>query len=192
VIVFSWKFGHCHLQTLWDTLKVVTGLECLADSHFPRNCISADVRVGKTAAADKPSRAQFHLVCMKCGIWIPLVLSRRLVYMVTAIINLSLVAIQHMSSHMVMPHHLKFRSFRSSGMLTSHFSWKSMATLVYSAVIMHPLMFHQRTGGFTFCSFCILHLWCTFSGSPPTVPGTSLQIVGTCFFIALPDVWRYK
>jgi hypothetical protein len=37
-----------------------------------------------------------------------------------------------------------------------------------------------------------LHLWCTFSGSPPTVPGTSLQIVGTCFFIALPDVWRYK
>ncbi len=33
---------------------------------------------------------------------------------------------------------------------------------------------------------------CTFSGSPPTVPGTSLQIVGTCFFIALPDVWRYK
>ena len=46
--------------------------------------------------------------------------------------------------------------------------------------------------GFHFLHF--LHLWCTFSGSPPTVPGTSLQIVqvGSCFFIALPDVWRYK
>ena len=37
VIVFSRKFGHCPLQTLWDTRKVVTGLESLADSHFPRN-----------------------------------------------------------------------------------------------------------------------------------------------------------
>jgi hypothetical protein len=55
VIVFSRKLGHCPLQTLWDTRKVVTGLESLADSHFPRNYISADVRVGKSTAADQPS-----------------------------------------------------------------------------------------------------------------------------------------
>jgi hypothetical protein len=55
VIVFSRKFGHCPLQTLWDTRKVVTGLESLADSHFPRNYISADVRIGKSTVADQPS-----------------------------------------------------------------------------------------------------------------------------------------
>jgi hypothetical protein len=54
VIVYSRKFGHCPLQTLWDTRKV-TGLECLADSHFPRNYVSADVRVGKSTAANQPS-----------------------------------------------------------------------------------------------------------------------------------------
>ena len=53
--MFSRKFGHRPLQTLWDTRKVVTGLESLADSHFPRNYVSADVRVGKSTVADQPS-----------------------------------------------------------------------------------------------------------------------------------------
>jgi hypothetical protein len=53
--VFSRKFGHCPLQTFWVTRKVVTGLECLADFHFPRNYVLADVRVGKSTAADQPS-----------------------------------------------------------------------------------------------------------------------------------------
>jgi hypothetical protein len=55
VIIYSRKLGHCPLQTLWDTRKVVTGLESLADSHFPRNYVSGDVRIGKSTAADIPS-----------------------------------------------------------------------------------------------------------------------------------------
>ena len=50
----SRKLGHCPLQTLWDTRKVITGLECLADSHFPRNYVSGDVRVGKSTKSDQP------------------------------------------------------------------------------------------------------------------------------------------
>ena len=42
VIIFSRKLGHCPLQTLWETRKVVTGLETLADSHFPRNYVSGN------------------------------------------------------------------------------------------------------------------------------------------------------
>ena len=53
--MFSRKLGHCPLQTLWDTRKVVTGLESLADSHFPRNYVSGDVHVGKSTKADQPS-----------------------------------------------------------------------------------------------------------------------------------------
>ena len=56
VIVFSRKIGYCPLQTLGDPRKVVTGLETLADSHFPRNYVSADVRVGKSTVADQPSQ----------------------------------------------------------------------------------------------------------------------------------------
>ena len=33
IIFASRKLGHCPLQTLWDTRKVVTGLESLKDSH---------------------------------------------------------------------------------------------------------------------------------------------------------------
>ena len=54
VIIFSRKLGHCPLQTLWETRKVVTGLESLADSHFPRNYISGDVLIGKSKTADQP------------------------------------------------------------------------------------------------------------------------------------------
>ena len=54
VIIFSRKLGHCPLQTLWDTRKVVTGLETIADSHFPRNYISGDVMLGKSKTADQP------------------------------------------------------------------------------------------------------------------------------------------
>ena len=38
VIIFCRKLGHCPLQTLWETRKVVTpvtGLETVADSRFP-------------------------------------------------------------------------------------------------------------------------------------------------------------
>jgi hypothetical protein len=55
VIVFSLKYGHCPLQTLWDICKVVTGLESLAESHFPSSYILADVRVGKSTVADQQS-----------------------------------------------------------------------------------------------------------------------------------------
>jgi hypothetical protein len=54
VIVISRKYGHCPLQTLWNTRKVVTGIEGLADSHFPCNYFPAVVRVGKSTAADQP------------------------------------------------------------------------------------------------------------------------------------------
>ena len=54
VIIFSRKLGHCPLQTLWETRKVVTGLESLSDSHFPRNYISGDVMIGKSKKADQP------------------------------------------------------------------------------------------------------------------------------------------
>ena len=55
VIIFSRKFGHCPLQTLWETRKVVTGLESLADAHFPRNYVSGDALVGKSTSSDQPS-----------------------------------------------------------------------------------------------------------------------------------------
>jgi hypothetical protein len=146
VIIFSRKFGHCPLQTLWDTRKVVTGLESLADSHFPRNYISADVCVSanRQLLISLLLRLQFHLVRMKSGTWIPFVQLRLPLYLVTAIIHRSLVAILVMFVRMDMHHHLKFRRFRSAGMLILPVSGNYMVTLVSFAVITPLLMFHEE------------------------------------------------
>ncbi len=100
---------------------MVTGLECLADSHFPRNCVSADVRVGKSSAADQPSITDKVLSRFqtKSGTWIQLVLTKlpRMVTAASAITSCSLVDILVMSSHTAMHHHFNFRRFRSTGML---------------------------------------------------------------------------
>jgi len=55
VIKLARKFGHCPLQVLWDTRKVVEGLEHLEESHFPRNIITPEVRRGKSVQASTPS-----------------------------------------------------------------------------------------------------------------------------------------
>jgi len=54
VIKLSRKMGHCPLQVLWDTRKVVKGLEHLDDTHFSRNFITSDVRKGKLVQASVP------------------------------------------------------------------------------------------------------------------------------------------
>ncbi len=53
VIVFSRKLGHMPLETLWNTCKCVSGLDFLANSHFPRNYISSDAMVGKMPHVDR-------------------------------------------------------------------------------------------------------------------------------------------
>jgi hypothetical protein len=56
---FSRKLGHCSLQNLWDTRKVVTGLESLEDSHFPwHNVIPEAARIGKSTTAPRPGPTQ--------------------------------------------------------------------------------------------------------------------------------------
>ena len=139
VIVFSRKLGHCPLQTLWDTRKVVTGLEFLADSHFPRNYVSGDVHVGKSTKADQPSSTMtvpsrpnevWHMdtvgptkttsvhgyrynTTFTCGYSIPAMFSR-----------------------MVMLLRLKFQNFKSVGMPILRVFESFMENRVFSVVIM--------------------------------------------------------
>ena len=42
------------MQNLWDTRKVVTGLESLEDSHFPRHYVTPEARIGKSTTAPRP------------------------------------------------------------------------------------------------------------------------------------------
>lgn len=46
--------GHCPLQTLSDTRKVVDSLEFLTDCKFPRNIVPSAVRIGKSHQASRP------------------------------------------------------------------------------------------------------------------------------------------
>ena len=55
LVVYSRKLGFCPLPTLWETRKVVRGLETLHDSHFPRNFVSDPERRGKMTNVERPS-----------------------------------------------------------------------------------------------------------------------------------------
>jgi hypothetical protein len=53
-LVWCRKLGHCSLEVLRQTRNCVVGLEDLADSKFPRNYISPDVKIGKLKHAPQP------------------------------------------------------------------------------------------------------------------------------------------
>ena len=53
-LIWSRKLGHCSMDVLRKTRECVVGLDDLADAHFPRNYISADVQLGKLKHARKP------------------------------------------------------------------------------------------------------------------------------------------
>ena len=53
-LIWSRKLGHCSMEVLRKTRECVVGLEDLADAHFPRNYVAADVQLGKLKQARQP------------------------------------------------------------------------------------------------------------------------------------------